>query len=86
MGALPNVLGNSSLISLMTLHTAKNTFKVRRIIAAMAAVTIPIIGIVGAQTAAAEPPKDAARATEGVLHLERSDDERRRLPHGNQWQ
>jgi hypothetical protein len=41
----------------MTLHTAKNTFKVRRIIAAMAAVTIPIIGIVGAQTAAAEPPK-----------------------------
>jgi len=67
MGALPNVLGNSSLfggnlasrrltkrlvlatISLMTLHTAKNTFKVRRIIAAMAAVTIPIIGIVGAQ-------------------------------------
>src|SRR5882757_1318014 len=75
MGALPNVLGNSSLfggnlasrrltkrlvlatISLMTLHTAKNTFKVRRIIAAMAAVTIPIIGIVGAQSAAAEPPK-----------------------------
>jgi hypothetical protein len=44
-------------ISLMTHHTAKNTFKVRRIIAAIAAVTIPVIGIVGAQTAAAEPPK-----------------------------
>ena len=45
----------------MTNHTAKNTFKVRGIIAAVAsAVAIPVISIVGAQTAAAQPTQPPA--------------------------
>ncbi|MDT5014423.1 MAG: hypothetical protein QOD39_583 [Mycobacterium sp.] len=39
----------------MTNHTTKNTFKVRGFIAAMAAIAIPVMGIVSAQTAMAEP-------------------------------
>ena len=47
----------------MTNHTTKNTFKVRGIIAAIAAVAIPVIGIVGAQTATAEPNDTTPKAS-----------------------
>jgi hypothetical protein len=66
----------------MTNHTSKNSFKVRGIIAAMAAIAIPVMGIGSAQTAMAEPnttttPKASctwggATTSDGGYHTETS--------------
>jgi hypothetical protein len=66
----------------MNIHTSKSTFLVRGIVAAVAAVAIPVIGIVGAQSASAEPntsttPKasctwNGATTSDGGYHTETS--------------
>ena len=53
----------TATISVMTTHTTTNSFKVRGIIAAMAAVAIPFIGLVGAQSAMAQPNDTTPKAS-----------------------
>ena len=46
-----------------TTHTTTNTFKVRGFIAAMALVAVPVVGIISAHTASAEPNDTTPKAS-----------------------
>jgi hypothetical protein len=74
-----------AIISIMTNHTTKNTFKVRGFIAAMAVVAIPVIGIIGAQTAMAQPIQDTPKASCSWNGVTTSDGGYHTVTSGTSW-